>query len=247
MSADGKFKRLLGRLIGASWFRPLHIGHYVRTLHFRRQWRRLPWRSFRHILDAGCGQGDYSQWMARVSPGAEVRAVDICPLPSPVNSPPNLAFVPGDLLRLDDREKFDFIVSIDVLEHIRGNPRVILNFHQALRHGGYLFLHMPDDHEPKRLLPQRFFREFDRWADHEHVGEHYSLPELSRLLSETGFAVLRSQCTFGRLGQLAWELDRLTDSHWKIKIILMPLLKCLAHISIHTRPRRGGLLLVAQK
>jgi 2-polyprenyl-3-methyl-5-hydroxy-6-metoxy-1,4-benzoquinol methylase len=247
MSGNGKFMRLLRRLIDASWFRPVHLGHYIRTLHFRRQWHRLPWQRFRRILDAGCGQGDYSIWMARTSPEAEVRAVDICPPPSPANSPPNLFIAPGDLLQLASREEFDFIISIDVLEHIHDNPKVMLNFHRALKRGGYLFLHMPDDREQWRIFPERFFQDFNKWADHEHVGEQYSLEELSRLLSKMGFSILQAHSTFGLPGQLAWELDRLTDKHWRTKIILMPMLKLLAKISVHMRPRRGSLLVVAQK
>lgn len=234
-------------LVRATCFRPVHIGQYVRNLHFRRQCRRLPLRQFRRILDAGCGQGSYALEMARACPWAKVWAMDLSPAPLPPGAPANLSLVQGDLLQLAASEKFDFIYCIDVLEHIRDNPKVMLNFYQALNCGGYLFLHMPDDREKRRIFPERFFQEFDRWADHEHIGEQYTLPELSHRLSQAGFSILLARNTFGLAGQLAWELDRMTNRRWRTKVILMPFLKLLARISVHTRPRRGSVLVLAQK
>ncbi len=247
MSADSKIKRLAHRLIAATCFHPMHMGQYIRGLHFRRQCRRLPLQEFRRILDAGCGQGSYALEMARSCPWAEVRAMDLSPGPLPADAPANLSLVQGDLLLLSAGEEFDFIYCIDVLEHIRDNRQVMFNFYRALDRGGYLFLHMPDDREQRRIFPKRFFRDFDKWADHEHVGEQYSLEELSRLLGKTGFSILQARRTFGLSGQLAWELDRLTDKHWRTKMMLMPFLKLLARISVCTRPRRGSLLVLAQK
>jgi 2-polyprenyl-3-methyl-5-hydroxy-6-metoxy-1,4-benzoquinol methylase len=247
MNGDSKIKRLARRLIAATWFHPVHMGQYIRSLHFRRQCRHLPLRRFRRILDAGCGQGSYTLEMARSCPWADVRAMDLSPFPLPPDAPANISLVQGDLLQLSVGEEFDFIYCIDVLEHIRDNRQVMFNFYRALNHGGYLFLHMPDDRKQRRLFPKRFFRDFDQWADHEHVGEQYSLPELSHRLSQARFTIVHARYTFGWLGQLAWELDRLTDKHWGTKIILMPFLKLLARISVYTRPRRGSVLVLAQK
>jgi 2-polyprenyl-3-methyl-5-hydroxy-6-metoxy-1,4-benzoquinol methylase len=247
MSGKSKGQLLMHRLIDSSCFRPVHIGHHIRSLHFQRQCRHLPLKRFQRILDAGCGEGSTALAMARTCPWAGVLAMDISPPLLPQDAPANLSMIQGDLLQLAASEEFDFIYCIDVLEHIRDNPRVMLNFHRALKRGGYLFLHMPDDREQRRIFPKRCFQDFDQWAGHEHVGEQYSLAELSQLLSTTGFSINQAQCTFGRLGQLAWELDRLTDKHWRMKIILMPVLKLLALISVHTRPRRGAVLVVAKK
>ncbi len=247
MNANGKLKCLLRRLIDASWFRPVHIGHYIRSLHFQRQCKHLPLKRFHRILDAGCGEGSIALEMARSCPWARILAMDISPPLLPQDAPANLSMIQGDLLQLAASEEFDFIYCIDVLEHIRDNPRVILNFHRALSRGGYFFLHIPNDREQRRIFPERFFHEFDQWADHEHVGTQYSPAELSELLDKMGFVITESRITFGRLGQFAWELDRLTDKRWRTKVILMPLLKLLARISVCMRPRRGAVLVVAKK
>ena len=173
--------------------------------------------------------------------------MDISPASlSPVTEP-NLTRVCGDLIQLSGNGEFDFIYCIDVLEHIPGNLRVIQNFYAALSPGGYLFLHMPDDRKKRRILPERFFREFAQWARHEHTGEQYSLPELSRLLRNEGFSILHARCTFAWPGRFAWELDRLTDRRRTMKIVLMPILKLFARLSVHLRPSHGGVLVLAQK
>jgi 2-polyprenyl-3-methyl-5-hydroxy-6-metoxy-1,4-benzoquinol methylase len=242
-----QFKAIARFFIQNTCFRPVHIGQYVRSLHFRRQCQRLPLRQFRGILDAGCGDGSYALEMAITCPWAEIQALDLSLPPLPLDAPTNLSSVRGDLHQLVGIEEFDFIYCIDVLEHIRNNQQVVRNFHRKLGRGGYLFLHMPNDDRQKMIFPNRFFHDFNQWADHEHIGEQYSLPELILLLTKTGFSICHTQYTFGWLGSLAWELDRLTDRHWRTKIILMPILKLLARISIHTRPCRGSLLVVAQK
>ncbi|TFG76639.1 MAG: class I SAM-dependent methyltransferase [Chrysiogenales bacterium] len=199
------------------------------------------------MLDAGCGEGSYSLEIANACPWAEIRALDLKHGTLPDGAPANLSRVQGDLLQLAGKEEFDFIYSIDVLEHIRGNQQVMRHFHRELKDGGYLFLHMPSDTLDQRIFPDRFFRRFDNWADHEHVGEQYSLPELTLLLTRSGFSICHAQYTFGWLGSLAWELDRLTDSHWHMKISLMPILKLLARLSVLLKTSRGSLLVVAQK
>jgi SAM-dependent methyltransferase len=247
MSGKNKGKLLLHQLIAASCFRPVHIGQYIRSMHFRRQCKRLPLQQFRRILDAGCGNGSYALEMANACPWAEIQAMDLSLSPMPPGAPANLSPVQGDLLQLAAGEEFDFIYCIDVLEHIRNNQQIMRNFHRALSRDGYLFLHMPNDSRQKRIFPKRFFHAFNQWAGHEHIGEQYSLSELTILLEEVGFSILIARYTFGRLGGLAWELDRLTDKHWRTKIILMPILKLLARISVHTRSSQGSLLVMAQK
>lgn len=243
----GRLGEWLRRIATAMGFRPVHIGHYVRLLHFRRHLGRLPSRGFRRILDAGCGSGDYARELALRFPRATVTAIDLR-LPEPSHAfPANLSLVQGDLRDLDRRDEFDFICSIDVLEHIPGNRQVIANLHRALAPGGHLYLHVPDDRQPRRFFPRKWLREFERWADHEHRGEQYTLAEMVELLAETGFTVSHARHTFGLLGGLAWELDRASDGRRLLKIALMPLLKTMARLSVHCRSRHGSLLVVARK
>lgn len=54
-----------------------------------------------------------------------------------------MSFKVQDLMSLAEHETFDFIFSIDCLEHIPGNQKVVANLVQALAPGGILYVAMP--------------------------------------------------------------------------------------------------------
>jgi len=59
--------------------------------------------------------------------------------------------------------------------------------------------------------------------------------------------VRKTKYTFGFLGELAWELDRITDTKYRLKMLLMPWLKILGRLDTILPNRRGELLILAQK
>jgi SAM-dependent methyltransferase len=210
---------------------PVSVGGYLRTLYFWREVRQLPVHRFKTVLDAGCGSGKHALQLADryahlTVVGYDVRAV------WKEDNVPNVHFRQHDLLDLQEEDVYDFAYSIDVLEHIPGNRRVISNVYRALRSGGYFYLHMPYDYPGKRILPASGFKSFEEWARDEHVGEQYSLQEMDDLLAQEGFQVLRSQSTFGFVGELAWEIDQLVRGSAILEVILAPLLRSMAHLAV---------------
>jgi SAM-dependent methyltransferase len=224
-------------------FRPAHMGNYIRSLYFWRFCKRLDIKNFRQVLDAGCGPGDYALSLARKYPWLKVTGIDIEPRVPPDNLPPNFLIRRGSLMDLEENSVYDFIYCIDVLEHIPGNKKVMQNFYRALRDGGYLYIHMPAK-KGKSIFPNRLYKEFAEWVAREHIGEHYDLDEMFLVLDEIGFKTIKGEYTFGFPGKLAWELDRMTDKRFKIKLLLMPFLKLLGRISVLIPYREGNALLV---
>ena len=225
---------------------PVHMGNYIRSLYFWREVSRLPVNRFKSVLDAGCGSGHYALEFARRYPHLRVVGYDL-KAPFIKERLPNLYLEHRDLLAMDDEEVYDFAYCIDVLEHIPGNRIVIANIHRALKPRGYFYLHMPYDHPGKRILPERYFQSFEEWACKEHIGEQYTLEEACHLLTEEGFQILRSQWTFGFIGELAWEIDRLTDGRVFLKVLLAPLLRAMGQMAIRVPASSGNVLVVAQK
>lgn len=234
-------------LLDYTFFSPVHIGYYIRNLYFWKSINKLPMGTFKKVLDAGCGPGSYALQIANAFPSIEVHAVDIKKFPISKNVPSNCIFLQSDLRSLNSADTYDFIYSIDVLEHIPDNNKVLQNFYNALKSKGYLFIHIPDENNVTRIFPKKFFTEFDKWKEEEHIGEHYTLHQLESLIKSMGFSIISAEYTFGFLGQLAWELDRLTDHKIAIKIILMPILKVLSQISVRCKHSKGNILIVAQK
>ncbi len=162
--------------------------------------------------------------------------------------PNNVQFKQQDLTQLSEENYYDFCLCIDVLEHIPGNRLVLEKIFTSLKSGGYSYLHMPNDKHNRRIFPKKFFKEFEKWAEGEHVGEWYTLEEMKNIFKSTGFVIIEAHNTFGFWGKLAWELDRITDGKIALKVLLMPLLKLWAHFDLWF-PKLGesAICLVGQK
>lgn len=247
MSFGQSVKYCVRLLLQSTRLYPVHIGAYIRELYFWRELRRLPVLKFRRALDAGCGSGCLARELARRYDHLMVVGYDIKAEFIKEALPLNLHLEHKDLLELRERQEYDFVYSIDVLEHIPGNERVVQNIWHALKHGGYFFLHMPRDNAGKRIFPEHFFRKFDTWLQEEHIGEQYELEEASDLLRRHGFKIVTQVESFGYIGQIAWELDRITDDAMPLKIALMPLLRALAHLAVVRPFGPGEILLVGRK
>ena len=240
-------KQTLKALLNLTPFGVTHIGGYIRSLYFWRSMRKLSIREVANVLDAGCGGGKYAKEIARRFPRMKVVAMDKNLQCLEEEHTSNISFMQRDLLDLDDIDKYDFIYCIDVLEHIPDNLKVLKNFYRALKKNGYLYAHIPYDVNKKRIFPERFFVKFNEWKNKEHIGKQYSLYELMSILEKMGFEIVEAKHTFGSLGQLAWELDRMTDDKIILKIMSMPLLKFFAQIAVRCNHKSGSTLVMGKK
>lgn len=228
-------------------FYPVHIGQYLRKIYFFKALRALPIESFCQALDAGCGSGIYTLKLAKRYPRMEVIGKDIKKSKGWRKSPPNVQFHQQDLHQISEKNYYDFCFSIDTLEHIPENAKVLKKIYNSLKTNGYFYLHMPSRHW-QRILPKRFFREFEEWVKNEHIGKQYNLKEMKETLKSIGFKIVKAEHSFGFWGELAWELDRITDKKRVIKIILMPLLKILAQFdSWFPKDKGNGVLAICTK
>jgi SAM-dependent methyltransferase len=243
------FKQVAKKLLKDTQFEPVHMGGYIRHSYFWREVAKLPVERFQKVLDAGCGSGQYAIEFARRFPHIEVHGVDLR-LPQPHQLlPPNCRLRQGDLLNLQESQQYDFIWCIDVLEHIPDNERALISLIAALCYGGFLYLHVPYDNPRKKIFPESWFVGFNEWAEKEHIGEQRPLDEWTAILREAGLKITSAEWTFGFWGELAWEIDRLTDGKPIMKVMSAPILKAIAHVALSQSgsKRRGNVLLVGHK
>lgn len=217
------FKKLFYRFIPSA-----HISAYIRLLYLGRF---LSHVNFRDCLDAGCGTGLFSFYVAKKFPQAHIHGYDIsrydiqrCNEEKILKSMANASFRQLDLMNLSEKGSFDFIFSIDVLEHISQNIEVLKYFYNGLEPGGMFYLAMPYEPGHRYLLPRKYFKEYIAWTKKEHIGEQYDLDAMVATLCQIGFDIVDARYTFGFWGKLAWELDMLTEKKLTIKHILQPLL-----------------------
>jgi 2-polyprenyl-3-methyl-5-hydroxy-6-metoxy-1,4-benzoquinol methylase len=220
------------------------MGEYIRARHFWRSLSQLPLDTFASALDAGCGRGRLALEFARRYPNLAVHGADIDASVLPVSSM-NCTFQQADLTRPSDLEsEYDLVYCIDVLEHIPGNREAIRNLAGQLKPGGYIYIHLPTSHAPGHFLPSRLFKEFDAWACQEHRGMEFTSDELVGALRSAALDIVDCRNTFELFGQLAWELDWVTNRRLWLRIVLAPLLLSLAAVSVRRSPPRGGGVMV---
>ena len=130
---------------------------FLRAWYVRREVRRLlgacpPGRPVR-VLDAGTGFGQYAYFMAHHFPEVHVLAVDVKEAylenarrffdRTPEAGRVTLAC--DDLTDLRAEGPIDFILSVDVMEHIDDDRAVFRHFARVLRPGGHVLVNTPSD------------------------------------------------------------------------------------------------------
>ncbi|MDX1429576.1 MAG: class I SAM-dependent methyltransferase, partial [Rhodothermales bacterium] len=214
-------------------------------------------------LDAGSGFGQYTYFMLRRFRRARVTAVDlkedylkmserfISTTPFANRS----AFAVDDLTDLRTRGPFDIILSVDVMEHIENDDRVLQNFERVLAPGGFVLINAPSD-----MGGSGVFDEGDEGFIGEHVRDGYGMQELCDKLTRAGLTVLRARYSYGPFGSAAWKLSiqtpmMLLSASWlalalliPYYMVILPISLVLNAIDVSVENRSGtGLLMVAQK
>ena len=140
-----------------------------------------------YALDAGCGRGLYTRIL--IKHAKRVAALDysensINTLKRRLGHLPHLSLYVGSADNLPfEAEQFDLVLHCEVLEHIENDRKVLSELFRVLQPGGRLIISVPVPPAP--------------YNDSEHVREGYTLDEISQLLQNSGFEILRHEyCMF---------------------------------------------------
>ncbi|MBK7632183.1 MAG: class I SAM-dependent methyltransferase [Ignavibacteriales bacterium] len=184
---------------------------FLRSWYVRRELKRIR-KQFGDkkisIYDAGSGYGQYSYFMSKYLHPCEIYSIDVkeewikdCKDFFASQNITNVKFGVEDLTSINHNDKFDLIVSVDVMEHIEDDVKVFNNFYKALKKDGYLLINTPsiyggsDVHEDE---------------DESFIGEHarvgYSKEDLENKLHPLGFVTNQVKYTYGFWGDKAWRL-----------------------------------------
>jgi len=184
----------------------------LRTWHVKKALRKiaLEYPGGAMVLDAGAGFGQYSWRMSRINKNWRIKAVDIDQIHINDN---NLFFTKAgisdrvtceimDLALLNETDAYDFILSVDVMEHIKEDEMVFRNFCRALRSGGTLLISTPSDKGGSDVR-----NEHDKSFIGEHVRDGYSISDISLKLERAGFRNIVAAYTYGKPGNVSWRLS----------------------------------------
>ncbi|MCU7495273.1 MAG: class I SAM-dependent methyltransferase [Ignavibacteria bacterium] len=193
------------------WFYKLLDLMFLRSWYVRGELRKLRQklgsRSL-NIYDAGTGYGQYAYFMARNLEPNNIYAVDVkeewiedCRSFFSSRKMNNVTFGVEDLTQIGHKERFDLILSVDVMEHIVEDVKVFENFYGALKPGGFLMINTPSVYGGSDVHEEE---------EESFIGEHartgYSSEELKGKLEPLGFETYQSKYTYGNWGDRSWRL-----------------------------------------
>jgi SAM-dependent methyltransferase len=179
------------------------------------------------LLDAGSGFGQYDRFILREFENVHIKAVDVKAdyledsrryFDRDIKAG-RIEFDQEDLLQIDYEEVFDFVICVDVLEHIEEDEKVMKNIHRALTDDSYFLMHSPSIYSEEDADGEESFVD-------EHARTGYSKEDISRKLQKAGFTPVDIAYTYGKKGHLAWELTIKYPMLWlnKIKLWALPLM-----------------------
>lgn len=172
--------------IHQSWLRAHAAGSPVRFVRQRVVLQELARLTPGNTLDAGCGTGDYSVFLA--GHGHTVRAFD----PSPIavaalkerhGQMSGICAEVGTIEGFCSMEDFDNIVSIEVIEHLKDDRKAIHKLCSLLRGGGTMVVSAP--------ASPMLYSEVDRVSGHQR---RYAYSGFRALFTEAGFSEVSIRC-----------------------------------------------------
>lgn len=219
-------KRSLGKVFNANpilrklFYRLLDL-LLLRAWHIKKELRRFASEYKKQeieILDAGAGFGQYVFSMSKFSPKWKITAVDVKEEQvedcnnffSQINESHRINFEVGDLTKFRKDEKYQLILSVDVMEHILEDVEVFKNFHASLKPGGMVLISTPSDQGGSDA-------HHDHDHDHEegdihgfideHVRDGYNINEIEEKMKSAGFSKVEARYAYGTPGKISWKLS----------------------------------------
>ena len=207
------------------------------------------------ILDAGCGRGFFSAALAFGDSNNDIAAMDIDEQMVNKNTSifsrlaiRNVKFKRKNLFDLDNKNYFDFIVSIHNMEHVEKDDELLKIFHRCLKTGGKILIQVPTPPE-KYYFKSRILREFPG-----HVRAGYTPGQLSGKLETAGFRIsyCRKIGNFGEqfICQLGTVITKCEEKNRVIYAMVFPFLLLASFLFYHAGRKDGGqlgLMCMAQK
>lgn len=160
------------------------------------------------IFDAGSGFGQYSYFMAKRFTSAHIEAIDVksdqiedCKYFFQKTGLINVNFNVNDLTKLNNKEMYEFVLSVDVMEHIEDDLGVFRRFYDALKKNGRVLINTPSN-----LGGSDAHDEHDDSFIGEHVRLGYSKEDICGKLESAGFSIESFEYTYGKWGNRYWRL-----------------------------------------
>jgi len=184
----------------------------LRTWHIRRELKR--WENIRkpelNVLDAGSGFGQYTYFLSSLNPKWNIFGVDVkheqiadCNgFFKKIGKENRVQFEYADLTAFEHKNKYDLILSVDVMEHILEDEKVFVNFFASIQPNGMLLISTPSDQGGSDVHDDHEHSFID-----EHVRDGYNMQDIKDKLTRAGFSKIEAMYSYGTPGKISWKLS----------------------------------------
>jgi SAM-dependent methyltransferase len=212
-------------------------------------------RAYHHILDAGSGPGVFSFELARRFPNSRVLgidllsdAVDACKHIAEKIKRTNVEFRQAAIEDLTNKNTFDLIVCVDIMEHIEDDLSALSELYEVTAPGGVLVLHVP-----------ALYRRYPVWKKslnfdvETHVRTGYEPHEIKEKVKQAGFQIRESGFTYGfwetLANNLSYMITRARMQNKKVYALAFPFLNLISLLGYRSRPAElgAGIFVIAEK
>ena len=207
------------------------------------------------VLDLGTGRAVGLFHLARKFPTWEFTGIELdtemyssCVRSAELGGYENLNFIQLDLNSLEYNQEFSLALCSDVLEHLQDDVGFLRKVYAALKPGGFLIIHVPR----RRQDQWRLFNTFHRHAVDGHFDNEYTMQQLETATKVSGFSLHSIQHTFGKMGEIAFEVNHTFWEWWSLRqliaVLTFPLTIFLGYLEINQQRESGNsILAVVQK
>ena len=110
----------------------------------------------------------------------------------------------GDLTTFREKEKYDLILCVDVMEHILEDVKVFENYAFSLKKGAMLLVSTPSDQGGSDVHDHE---DGEESFIGEHVRDGYNIKEIEEKLLKSGFSKVDARFVYGTPGKISWRLS----------------------------------------
>jgi trans-aconitate methyltransferase len=234
------------------WVGELYAGKRMKMRHLTRLVRNLPLPRTPRLLEVGCEDGTFCDWLSRLWPDATVDGLDrdasqieaCATWARDTGRTATFRFSHGDILNLDALECYDLIICLDVLGYIQDDQTAIHRMTSALKPGGWLVIHQPN------TTYQRFDGTMHYVAPEQachitngHVRHGYTPAELIGLLSRaTALRIHQVLPLHGRLTDLAYQIYLTLEHPAPLRLLALPFIDLLCEFDRRLPAAHGNTL-----
>jgi len=211
--------------------------------------------NYRNILDAGSGPGVFSFELVRRFPNARVlgidlleESIDVCTHIANKIGAGNVEFRREQIETLQEKNIFDLVVCVDILEHIEDDLHALRRLYGATSPEGVLVLHVPALHRRYPVWGKRL-----NFNVETHVRIGYRIEKIQEKVRQSGFSICESGYTYGFWETLANNISyMITRARMQNKVIYsiaFPFLNLISWFGVRARPKRlgAGIYVIAEK